>query len=62
MEFILGVFFDNFDICYKEFAKAHVSEDFIKFTHTILVKSQNKYKYSKFDKDFIIFIIRNWIK
>ena len=50
----MGVFFDNFDICYKELAKVHVSEDFNQFTHKILVKSQNKYEYCEFDKDFML--------
>ena len=55
MEFIFGLCFYNFDICYKELAKVHVSKDFNQCRLKILVKSQNKYEYNKFYKDFMLF-------
>ena len=55
LEFIVGVFFYNVDICYKGLANVHVSEDFNQFIQKKLVDSRNKYEYSKFDKYFMLF-------
>ena len=43
-------------------AKVHVSEDFNQFTQKNLVESQNKYEYSKFDKDFMLFYYKKFNK
>ena len=49
----------NFAICYKGLVKVHVSEDFNQCRRKILVKSQNKYEYNKFYKDFMLFYYKN---